>query len=127
MASELLDECDAAGADLSWNKSGPSIFVTRGQRRQVGCIETTRLGIVLTTPSEFPAAPFDAAHQKLVDAALGTETSSRWYRSISLTDSQFGQATSVLLELISVLVPEVSWTDLAEPIESSFTRNDFNV
>ena len=125
--SELLDECDAAGADLSWNKSGPSIFVTRGQRRQVGYIETARLGIVLTSPSEFPAAPFDAARQELTDLALGTETSSGWYRSISLTDPHFDKATSVLLDLISALVPEVSWADLAEPVESSFTRNDFNV
>jgi hypothetical protein len=125
--SELLEECDAAGADFSWNKSGLSIFVTRGQRRQVGYIETTRLGIVLTTPSEFPAAPFDAARQELTDAALGTETSSGWYRSISLTDARFGKASGVLLDLISALVPEVSWTDLAGPVESSFSRNDFNV
>jgi hypothetical protein len=125
--SELLDECDAAGADLSWNKSGPSIFVTRGQRRQVGYIEANRLGIVLTVPSGFPAAPFDAARQALADAALGTETSSGWYRSISLTDPQFDKATSILLDLISALMPEVDWIDLAEPVESSFTRNDFNV
>jgi hypothetical protein len=125
--SELLNECDAAGADLSWNKSGPSIFVTRGQRRQVGYVETTRLGIVLTTPNEFPAAPFDAARQELINAALGTETSSGWYRAISLTDPQFDKAISILLNLVALLVPDVSWTDLAEPAESSFMRNDFNV
>lgn len=125
--SELLDECDAAGAGLSWNKSGPSIFVTRGRRRQVGYIETTRLGIVLTTPSEFPSAPFDLARKELAAAGVGTETSSGWYRSVALTDPQLDKATSVLLDLISALMPEVSWTDLTEQVESSFTRNDFNV
>ncbi|HEY4809925.1 MAG TPA: hypothetical protein VIH71_02600 [Solirubrobacteraceae bacterium] len=125
--SELLNECDAAGADLSWNKSGPSIFVTRGQRRQVGYIETTRLGIVLATPSGFPAAPFDDARRELSEAGLGTETSSGWYRSISLNDPRLEEATRTLLDLISALVPAVSWIDLAEPVEHSFTRNDFNV
>jgi hypothetical protein len=125
--AELLDECDGAGADLSWNKSGPSIFVTRDLRRQVGYLEATRVVIVITTPSGFPDGPFAIAREELADAAIGTETSSGSYRSISLTDPQLDTATSVLLDLISALVPEVNWTDLAEPIESSFTRNDFNV
>lgn len=125
--AEMLDECDAAGADLAWNKSGPSIFVMRSQRRQVGYVDTTRLGIVLTAPSHFPAAPFDIARKELADAALGTETSSGWYRSISLKDPQLDIATSVLVDLIAALGPAVAWSDLAEPVESSFTRNDFNV
>jgi hypothetical protein len=125
--AELLEECDAAGADLSWNKSGPSIFVTRNQRRQVGYLESARLGIVLAVPTEFPAEPFDAARQRLAEASVGKETSTGWYRSISLTDPQIGTAISVLLDLISALVPAITWTELEEPAESSFTRNDFNV
>jgi hypothetical protein len=125
--SEVLDQCDAAGAHLTWNKFGPSIFVTREQRRQVGYFDAGRLGIVQAAPSKFPPAPFEAARQQLAAAALGTETSSGWYRSISLTDPRVDTATSVLLELIAALVPTVAWTDLAVPVESSFTRNDFNV
>jgi hypothetical protein len=125
--SEFLDECEAAGADASWNKYGPSIFVARNDRRQVGYLESTRLRIVQTATGEFPATPFDVARQQLADAALGTETSSGWYRSVSLTDPQLDTAMRVLLDLISALVPVVSWTDLAEPVETSFIRNDFNI
>jgi hypothetical protein len=125
--SALLDECDAAGAALAWNKAGPSIFVTQGQRRQVGYIESTRLGIVLTPPTDFPAGPFDVARQELASAGVGTETSTGWYRSISLTDPQLDKAISALLGLIAALVPEVEWDELAEPVEASFTRNDFNL
>ena len=82
---------------------------------------------MLTAPGEFPTAPFDAARQELTEAALGTETSSGWYRSIALTEPGIDTATSVLLDLISALVPAVTWTELAKPVESSFTRNDFNV
>jgi hypothetical protein len=46
---------------------------------------------------------------------------------VSLTDPQLDTAMRVLLDLISALVPVASWTDLAEPVDSSFTRNDFNV
>lgn len=125
--SEFLDACDAAGADLSWNKSGPSIFVTRNQRRQVGYLEANRLGVVQTTPTDFPAEPFDAARKQLADAGLGTETSAGWYRSIPLTDPQLGTATAVLLDLISALMPAITWMSLVEPAKSLFTRNDFNI
>jgi hypothetical protein len=125
--SELLDECDAAGAEIAWNKSGPSIFVTAGQRRQVAYVETTRLAIVVKSSSGIPAAPFEKARAALADAAVGTETSSAWYRSISLTDPQLERAAGILIEIIVSLVPEPTWTEVTEPVEGSFTRNDFNV
>ena len=31
------------------------------------------------------------------------------------------------MDLITALVPSVTWNDLAVPVESSFIRNDFNV
>jgi hypothetical protein len=129
VASFLASATDA-GADVLWRKYGPSITVTRGQQRQVSFLESKRLGVTLKASGDFPQEPFDETRARLVAIGVGGATKDGWYYNVPLaeaTDAQLSEALEVARSLVDAVAPAVTFADLAEQLEATFSRNDHNV
>ena len=130
LGAEFLSAVTDAGADVLWRTYGPSITVTRGQRRQVSYLEPKRLGVTLKASADFPQAAFDTARATFEEIGAGQPTKDGWYWNISLTDAADGdllRAFAAARQLVEELVPTVAFAPLPDPLDVTFTRNDHNL
>lgn len=128
--TDLLRAVGDIGADVLWRSYGPSITVTRAQRRQVAWVEAKRLGVTLKASGDFPQEPFDAARARFSEIGAGAPTKDGWYWNVSLTESSDADllaAFEAARGLVEELVPPIAFAPLGEPIDATFTRNDHNL
>jgi hypothetical protein len=127
--AQFLADAATAGAQVVWQRYGPSIKVRREKSKQIAYLEATRFGATIERgESGFPEEPFARIASGLAALAVG-EAKSWWHiaRWGEMSAEQARDALAIVLDGIAALVPQVAWTPLDPPRAVTFERNDHNI